>query len=87
MNRRHLCVSLCIGLLFMLATALHGAGPNNLRCEYRENPLGIAAVTASGKSAVKAKGVKFLRMENGTAIFAVGSGIYTFQSTIPEVIK
>ena len=31
----------------------------------------------------KAKGVKFLRMENGTAVYAVGSGTYRFQSMLP----
>jgi alpha-L-rhamnosidase len=35
----------------------------------------------------KAKGVKFLHMENGAAVYAVGSGTYQFQSTISETIK
>ena len=42
-----------------------------------------AGVTESGKPAAKAKGVKFLRMENTTAVYAVGSGIYRFQSALP----
>ena len=35
----------------------------------------------------KAEGVNFLRMENGTAVYAVGSGTYRFQSTMAETIK
>jgi hypothetical protein len=41
-------------------------------------------VTESGKSAAKAKGAKFLRMESNAAAFAVGSGTYRFQSTLSE---
>jgi len=41
----------------------------------------VAGVTESGKSADKAKCVKFLRMENGAVVFAVGSGQYHFQSS------
>jgi alpha-L-rhamnosidase len=37
-----------------------------------------AAVTESGKPASKAAGVKFLRMENGAAVYAVESGSYSF---------
>jgi len=39
-----------------------------------------ASVTESGKPVGEANGVKFLRMENGAAIYAVGSGNYQFQS-------
>ena len=42
-----------------------------------------AAVTESDKPAVSADGVKFLRMEDHTAVYAVGSGIYQFVSTLP----
>jgi alpha-L-rhamnosidase len=38
-----------------------------------------AGVTESGKPADKAKGVKFLRMENSAAVYAVGSGSYQFK--------
>jgi len=31
--------------------------------------------------------MKFVRMENGAAVYAVGSGTYRFQSTLPETIK
>lgn len=46
-----------------------------------------AGVTESGKLATKAVGVKLLRMENDAAIYAVDSGTYRFQSTLPERIK
>ena len=38
------------------------------------------SVTESGKPAAQANGVKFLRMENGRAVFAVASGQYEFAS-------
>ncbi|MEU6472657.1 glycoside hydrolase family 78 protein [Streptomyces massasporeus] len=36
------------------------------------------AVTEGGRAADKAKGVRFLRMEDGAAVFQVGSGTYDF---------
>ena len=45
-----------------------------------------AGVTESGKPAAGADGVRFLRMDNGAAVYEVGSGIYRFQSTLPEAI-
>ncbi|MCX6878638.1 MAG: family 78 glycoside hydrolase catalytic domain [Verrucomicrobia bacterium] len=42
-----------------------------------------AGVSESGKPAAPAAGVKFLRMEDGAAVYAVGSGVYQFQSTLP----
>jgi alpha-L-rhamnosidase len=41
-------------------------------------------VTESGKPSGTADGVKFLRMDNGAAVYAVDSGIYHFQSAFPE---
>jgi len=41
-------------------------------------------VTESGTPAGKAAGVKFLRMENNSAVYAIGSGTYRFQSALPE---
>jgi alpha-L-rhamnosidase len=38
------------------------------------------AVTESGRSTDKSKGMKFLRMENGRAVFEIGSGEYQFAS-------
>ena len=42
-----------------------------------------AGVTESGLPTAKAAGVVFLRMENRAAVYAVGSGTYRFQSTLP----
>jgi len=39
------------------------------------------------KITAQAKGVKFLRMDNGAAMYEVGSGIYRFQSTLPITVK
>jgi hypothetical protein len=39
-----------------------------------------AGVTESGKPAAKSDGVKFLRLENGVAVYELGSGTYSFQS-------
>jgi alpha-L-rhamnosidase len=41
-----------------------------------------AGVTESGKPAGEAVDVKFLRMENNAAVYAVGSGNYQFQSQL-----
>ena len=46
-----------------------------------------AGVTESGKPASQAEGVTFLRMEKSAAVYAVGSGSYRFQSTLPLAIK
>ena len=46
-----------------------------------------AGVTESGKPADKVEGVTFLRMENGAAVYAVGSGTYQFQSTLADTVK
>jgi alpha-L-rhamnosidase len=42
-----------------------------------------ASVTESGKPAAKSDGVRFLRMQNNTTVYIVGSGTYRFQSTLP----
>jgi len=47
----------------------------------------LALVTESGRPADSVAGVKFLRLENNAAIYAVDSGTYQFQSTLPETIK
>ncbi|MEI7901354.1 MAG: family 78 glycoside hydrolase catalytic domain [bacterium] len=41
-----------------------------------------AGVTESGKPAAQAAGVRFLRVENGAAVYAVGSGQYRFASAL-----
>jgi alpha-L-rhamnosidase len=43
-----------------------------------------AAVTESGKPVSQVESVKFLRVEKGTAVFEVGSGIYQFGTTVPK---
>jgi hypothetical protein len=45
------------------------------------------SVTESNKAAGEAKGVKFLRMENNAAVYAVGSGTYQFQSALAKTAK
>ena len=45
-----------------------------------------AGVTESGTPAMKAIGVKFLRMENDAAVYDVGSGTYRFLSILPETV-
>jgi alpha-L-rhamnosidase len=40
------------------------------------------SVTESGKPASQAEGVKFLRMQNDAAVYAIGSGTYRFETTI-----
>jgi alpha-L-rhamnosidase len=42
-------------------------------------------VTEGDKPASKASCVKFLRIENGAAVYAVGSGNYQFKSTLPQI--
>ena len=46
-----------------------------------------AAVTEGGLPVAKVKGVKLLRMRNNSAVFAVGSGNYVFQSTLAKIIE
>jgi alpha-L-rhamnosidase len=42
------------------------------------------SVTEGGLPAAKAEGVQFIRMDNGKAVFAVGSGSYRFVSKLPR---
>ena len=41
-----------------------------------------SAVTERNQPAARAEGVRFLRMEAGAAVYAVGSGTYAFRSTL-----
>jgi len=41
------------------------------------------SITESGRKIAEAKAVQFLRMEDGSAVFAVGSGQYRFVSKLP----
>ena len=45
----------------------------------------VGSVSESGKPAAKAAGVKFLRMESDTAVYAVGSGTYRFESSMRSI--
>ena len=45
-----------------------------------------AGVTESGTAAARAEGVEFLQMENGLAVFAVGAGVYRFESCLPTTL-
>jgi alpha-L-rhamnosidase len=45
----------------------------------------VGQVKESGQPATEAKGVRFLRLENGYAIFSVGSGSYQFASPSGEL--
>ncbi|MEI8233346.1 MAG: family 78 glycoside hydrolase catalytic domain [Verrucomicrobiota bacterium] len=46
-----------------------------------------STVTESGKPTEKADGVKFLDMENGRAVYAVGSGNYRFKAGLPGPVR
>lgn len=46
-----------------------------------------AGVTESGKAIVPGSGVEFLRTENSAAVYAVGSGTYRFQSSLPDAVN
>ena len=61
--------------------------PSNTTATLHVPTKEAAAVTESGKPASEAKGVKFLRMENGAAVYAVGSGSYQFQSILADAVK
>ncbi len=43
-----------------------------------------ASVTESGHPVAQAHGVEFLRLENGAAVYNVGSGTYRFQTSLPD---
>ena len=64
--------------------ALHAVIPANTTATVYVPAKNAHAVTESGKPAAKAEGVTFLRTENNTVVYAVGSGSYWFQSTMPE---
>jgi alpha-L-rhamnosidase len=40
------------------------------------------SVTENGKATAQARGVKLVKIENGRAVFSIGSGNYTFESRI-----
>ena len=52
--------------------------PANTEAEIYIPATSEKSVTENGKLASKVKGVKFLRLENGRAVFHIGSGSYVF---------
>jgi alpha-L-rhamnosidase len=46
-----------------------------------------AAVTEGGQLVGKVKSVKFLRMEDGAAVYEVGSGVYHFRAAPATAVK
>ena len=67
--------------------AMHVTIPPNTTATVFVPAKDEASVTESGKPAVNAKSVKFLRTENNAAVYAVGSGTYQFQSVLSENVK
>jgi len=63
--------------------SLHVTIPINTTATVHVPAKDAVTVTESGKPAAKAQGVRFLRMENNAAVYAVGSGIYHFLSKLP----
>jgi alpha-L-rhamnosidase len=41
------------------------------------------SVTESGRPAAQSVGIRFLRLDDHTAVYAVGSGTYAFDSVLP----
>ena len=62
---------------------LHAVIPANTTATVYVPAKHASGVTESGKLATKAEGVTFLRTENNTVVYAVGSGNYKFQSKLP----
>jgi alpha-L-rhamnosidase len=56
--------------------------PGNMIATIHVPTNDAAGVMESGSAAAQADGVKFLGMEQGAAVFAVGSGVYRFDSTL-----
>ncbi len=53
--------------------------PANTTAEVRVPAKDAAKVTESGVSAAQADGLKFVKMDNGAAVFEAGSGTYQFE--------
>ena len=58
--------------------------PGNTTATVHIPTADAANITESGNTVGTVDGVKFLRMENNVALYAVGSGSYSFQSVTPE---
>ena len=69
----------CDGQSFTLSVTV----PANTAATVYVPAADAGQVTESGNAAASAEGVKFLRMDSGAAVFAIGSGRYEFHSTLP----
>ena len=56
--------------------------PPNTTALVRVPAADAKTVTESGRPAAQATGVKFLRSENGAAVYEVGSGTYAFKALL-----
>lgn len=65
---------------FMLQVTI----PANTTANVYVPTVNAAMVAESGRPAADADGVRYVGRKEGVAVFAVGSGIYTFTSTLPE---
>jgi alpha-L-rhamnosidase len=61
--------------------------PANTTATIHVPTLDPAAVTESGQPVAAASGIKFLRMEGGAAVIAVGSGSYLFTAPYKPMKK
>lgn len=55
--------------------------PPNTTATVHVPATSAAAATESGKAVAGARGVCYLRMESGAAVYEVGSGRYVFESS------
>ena len=63
---------------------LHLSVPGNTTATVSIPAKKESDVTESGESALKAKGVKFIKYENGNVVYEIGSGDYCFVSKLKE---
>jgi alpha-L-rhamnosidase len=61
--------------------------PANTTAEVSVPANRLEDVFEAGRAASKSKGVHFLRMENGAAVFELASGTYLFHSKRSEIGK
>ncbi len=57
--------------------------PVNTRATVYVPADGAGKVRESGRTPSEGRGVRFVKMEGGRAVFEVGSGSYTFESRSP----
>src|SRR5690606_6800976 len=66
------------------AFSLRVSIPANTRAEVRLPAEDAATVLESGQPVAEAPGVLFVRMDEGRAVYAIGSGEYRFTSRLPD---